>query len=375
MKITVVGPTYPYKSGISHFTTILVGKLRQEHGADSIDFINWQRQYPGFLYPVDPIDTTSKQTIQEANVRLLDFYNPLSWIKTARRIKAHGSQRLIITWVSMAQTPPYLGLLLAVKAMTKARVTFLCHNVLPHDPHWFEKPFNKLMFRLADDFIVHSQGDAKDLAQLAPGKPYRLGFHPTYDDFNTGQHYDSDAIKQELGLKPKVVLFFGFIRKYKGLKDLITAMQTVKKTTDGQTSLLIVGEFWKHDKPEYQKLVDQYGLQDDVVFVDRFVPNEEVGKYFAAADLLVAPYHSATQSGVVQMAYAFDTPVVATNVGGLPDAVQEGVSGFLCAPHAPDDLAATIAKALGYSSYDLTATKQRFTWEAYITQCGLASQP
>lgn len=373
MKLTVVGPTYPYKSGISHFTTILAGKLRSQHGSEAVDFINWRRQYPGFLYPVDPIDTESKHTFQETNVRLLDFYSPLSWWRAARRIKAGGSERLIITWVSMAQTPPYLGLLLAVRTMTKLRVTFLCHNVLPHEPHFFEKPFNKLMFRLADDFIAHSKGDADDLANLAPGKPFKLGFHPTYDDFDTGERYDAAAIRTELGLKPQVVLFFGFIRAYKGLGDLLQAMQTVKQTSGDNVSLLVVGEFWKHDKPSYEALVAKYGLQSDVVFVDRFVANEEVGKYFAVADVLAAPYHSATQSGVVQMSYAFDTPVVATTVGGLPEAVEEGVSGFLCPPHKPSQLAATISKALTYTHYDMAKTKQKFTWEAYIKVTGLDS--
>lgn len=371
MKITLVGPSYPYKSGISHFTTILAGKLRQAHGADNVDFINWKRQYPGFLYPVDPIDKDSQHKITEPNVRLLDFYNPVSWLRAAWRVRRHGSERVIVTWVSMAQTPPYLGFLLFTKTFSKARITYLCHNALPHDPYFFERPFIKLMFGLADDFIVHSKQDAAELTRLAPGKPVKVGFHPTYDEFNIGQAYDTKAIKRELGLKQNVILFFGFIRPYKGLKYLLEAMPAISKQIKGKTSLLVVGEFWKNDKPEYDALVAKLGIAGDVVFVDRFVPNEEVGKYFSVSDLLVAPYTSATQSGVIQMSYAFDTPVVATKVGGLPDAVEEGVTGFLCQPKDPADLAQAVTKALNHKTFDMAQARARFSWEAYLEVTGL----
>lgn len=373
MKITLIGPSYPFKSGISHFTTILAGALRKRHGADDVDFINWNHQYPGILYPVDPVDTDSKHTIQEPNVRLIDFYNPISWFRTAGRIRKHGTERLVVTWVSVASFPPYFGTLLLVRLFTKARVTFLCHNALPHDPLFFELFFMKLLFRFADDFIVHAKAEAAELSKLASGKPVAVGFHPNYDDFNTGLQYDVAATKQELGLGAKdgkVVLFFGYIRPYKGLKYLIQSMPKVRAAA-GDVTLLIVGEFWKKNKPEYDALVAEQGLADSVVFVDRFVPNEEIGKYFAVADVLAAPYVSATQSGVVQMSYSFDTPVVATRVGGLPEVIDEGVSGFLCEPQDPDSLADALVKALRHDGYDMAATRTRFSWESYIAATGL----
>lgn len=372
MKITLVGPSYPYKSGISHFTTILAGKLRQAHGAEAVDFINWKRQYPGFLYPLEQTDKDSKHVLREDNLRLLDFYNPISWIRAGWRVRTQKSDRLVITWVTSVQTPHYLVLVWTAKLFSKARVTLLCHNVLPHDPMFFEKAFTRIMFKFADDFIVHSTEDANDLKKLAPGKPMRIGFHPTYDDFNTGQTYDAKQLKQELGLRDQVIIFFGFIRPYKGLKYLIEAMPRIDKQTAGKTSLLVVGEFWNKNKPEYEEQARQLGVADNVIFVDRFVANEEVGKYFSLADLLVAPYVSATQSGVVQMAYAFDTPVVATKVGGLPEAVDEGVSGFLCPPEDPKALGDTVVKALAYDRYDMASAKARFSWESYLSVAGLS---
>lgn len=372
LKMTMVGPTFPFKSGISHFTTILADKLRAHH---DVDFINWQRQYPALLYPVDPVvDPDSTQVIKTESVRLLDFYNPISWWRAAWRVRQHKSERLIITWVSVAQSPPYLGLIFFSRLLTRARVTFLCHNVLPHDPMFFERFLLKIMYRLPDDFIVHSRQDAKDLAGIVPKKPVAIGFHPTYDEFNTGANYDVAQLKSELGLQPKVVLFFGFIRKYKGLQYLVEAMRRVADQTDNKTSLLVVGEFWKKNKPEYEALVKKHGLTDRVVFVDRYVANEEIGKYFAVADILAVPYTSATQSGVVQMGFAFDTPVVATAVGGLPEAVDEGKTGFLCPPADPAALADSLIKALNYKSFDMAVAKSRFSWESYIETTGLTGQ-
>lgn len=371
MKYTLVGPTFPFKSGISHFTTILADNLRKEH---TVDFINWRRQYPGLLYPVDPVvSPDSTQVLKTESVRLLDFYSPVSWVRAAWRVRKHGSDRVIVTWVSVAQTPPYAGFLLATKFLTRARITFLCHNPLPHDPLFFEKFFIHIMFRFADDFIVHSKGDAQDVQKIVPGKAIRVGFHPSYDEFNTGATYDVDGIKHDLGLPSdgKVVLFFGFIRKYKGLQYLIEAMEQVSKQTNGAVSLLIVGEFWKKNKPEYDALVTKHRLDGRVVFVDRYVANEEIGRYFAVSDILAVPYTSATQSGVVQMGFAFDTPVVASKVGGLPEAIDEGKTGFLCEPANSKSLAGTIVKALSYNGYDMSVAKARFSWQSYIDVTGL----
>ncbi len=369
MRYTLIGPTFPYKSGISHFTTILADNLRKQH---TVDFINWKRQYPGFLYPVDPVvDPASTQILKTEAVALLDFYNPISWFRAGWRVRKHKSDRVIITWVTSVQSPVYIMTILAIRLFSRSPVTFLCHNVVPHDPMFFEKFLTKITFRFGNDFIVHSTQEAADLAEIAPGKPVKIGFHPTYDEFNTDATYDAIQIKHELKLQEKVVLFFGFIRKYKGLDTLIESMVEVAKQTDDKTSLLVVGEFWKKNKPVYDALVAKHGLEDRIVFVDRYIANEEIGKYFSVADVLAVPYTSATQSGVVQMGFAFDTPVVATRVGGLPEAIDEGKTGFLCEPSDPKSLADTLVKALRYDSYDMSIAKARFSWESYIDVTGL----
>jgi len=362
MRLSVIGPTYPYKGGISQFTTLLVKILRQRN--NRVDFMSWNHQYPAFLYPVEQKDTASKQNISVDSAPVLNFYNPFSWIRGAWRVKRHQSDRLIITWITIAHAPVYLVLVGLVRVLTGCRVTHLCHNVISHEPTFADKLLTKLCFGMAHDFIVHSQQDATDLRRLVGDKPITVAFHPTFEVVSPDAMYDVGKLKRQLKLKKHVLLFFGYVRAYKGLDGLLKSLPAiVAKKPD--TSLLVVGEFWQHDKPTYEALVRELHMEDHVVFVDGYVPNEAIERYFAVADLMVAPYVSATQSGVVQMAYAFDTPVVATRVGGLPDAIDEGVSGMLCPPQNTKKLAETTLRALDYRKFDVAKTKQRFSWQHY----------
>ena len=360
-RYAVIGPTYPFKGGISHFTTILVKQLRQ---AGDVDFITWKRQYPGFLYPVDQKDTASKQVVKADALSLLDFYNPFTWVRTARRVMKVRPSELILTWVTPVQAPIYVTIAWLVRRMSPTRVVLLCHNALPHERKFYDTPLSRLMFKNCDRFIVHSEDDRGEVAQYAGDKQITKAFHPVFDEFNTGRAYDVDLIKSQLRLRNKVLLFFGYIRPYKGLKYLIEAMPAIK-AAHPDVSLLVVGEFWSKDKPEYVGLVNDLGLQDDVVFVDHYVPNEEVGKYFAVCNALVAPYVSASQSGVIQMAYAFDKPVVATRVGGLSEVVQEGVTGLLVTPKSSEAIAVGSLRALDMPLSGTVDAKRRFGWANY----------
>lgn len=319
MKITVIGPTHPYKGGISHFTTILVRELRKKH---QVDFISWKRQYPAFLYPVELKDTESKQPIKEDAIFLLDFLNPITWFQTVSEIKKNKSEKLILTWVSPISAPIYFIISALTKFLTKTEIIYICHNVLPHEGTQVDKPLAKLALSLGQTFIVHARDDKKILENLVKNKRIILSFHPIYNVFNTGKKYDVKKIKKELKLKEKVLLFFGYIRPYKGVKYLIEAMPDILKTFP-DLSLLVVGEFWSKDKQSYLDLVKELNLEKDVVFVTKYIPNEEVGKYFSVADVTVFPYTSATQSGTIQVARAFNKPVISTLVGGLKDVFKD----------------------------------------------------
>jgi glycosyltransferase involved in cell wall biosynthesis len=364
MKFSVIGPTYPYKGGVSHFTTIFVNELRKKH---RVDFISWKIQYPKFLYPVEQKDTTSKQTIKANAVFLLNFYNPASWLSVANRIRSQEVEKLIITWVTPVQAPIYATICLLVKLTTKTKIVYLCHNSLPHEPKFYDKFLTKLAFKFGDEFIAHSTEDKKAIEKLTKNKLVIKAFHPIYDEFNNGKKWNTKKVRQELDLKKNVLLFFGYIRPYKGLKYLIQAIPEILRSNPN-TSLLVVGEFWSKDKPEYIRMVNELKLGNNVKFVDQYVPNEEVGKYFSVADIVVCPYISATQSGIIQMAYAFNKPVIATSVGGIPDVVVPEESGYLIPPNSTKRIA--LATNSFYSQpikrEKLMNIKKSFGWPQYI---------
>ncbi len=364
MNITVIGPTYPYKGGISHFTTLLVQNLRKEH---KVDLISWKRQYPSFLYPVALKDTQSKIPIKTEARFLLDFFNPFSWIQAVFDIKKNNADLLILAWASPIQAPIYFVICFLTKSLTKTKILYICHNVLPHENKFYDKALIKMAFMYADSFIVHSSDDKKILEGLVKNKEIKKGFLPLYDIFQKAKSYDIKKIKQDLGLKEKVLMFFGYIRPYKGLEYLIQAMPEILKKYP-ETSLLSVGEFWSKDKPKYIELINTLHLEKNIVFIDTYVPNEELGKYFAVSDVVVLPYISATQSAAIQTAYAFDKPVISTPVGGLKDVMKEGVTGYIIKSENSEDIVEKVEKF--YSSWKLSNEYKKFisqfSWSNYL---------
>jgi glycosyltransferase involved in cell wall biosynthesis len=367
MNIAVIGPTYPYKGGISHFTTLLVQNLRKEH---KVDFISWKRQYPAFLYPVELKDTQSKNPIKTDADFILDYMNPVTWIQAVNKIKRQNPKKLIITWVSPIQAPIYAIIASLIKRYTKIEVIYLCHNVLPHEPSKADTPLAKLALSKGDSFIVHSEQDKNILEKLVPNKKIILGFHPTYDVFNTGKHYDVNKIKEELNLKKRVLLFFGYIRPYKGLKYLIEAMpDIIKKNPD--TSLLIAGDFWSKDKQSYFDLVNKLGIEKNVVFETKYVADEEVGKYFTISDIIIFPYTSATQSGTMQIATAFNKPIISTSVGGLKDFIKDDHNIITINSKDSKDIADKVLMFYKSKQKSLLNSKNTKTWDEYINRIEL----
>jgi glycosyltransferase involved in cell wall biosynthesis len=227
----------------------------------------------------------------------------------------------------------------SVRRLTPARVIFICHNVLPHERHVWDAALARLTLSQGDGFIVHSEDDKGQLGNLVPRARVRRAGHPAYNTFPPGP--DAVTAKARLGLKGPIALFFGFVRPYKGLRTLLQALPLVLNHIP--LHLLIVGEFWE-DRADYERIIAEHHLADHVTIVGHYVPNEELGLYFAAADVVVLPYESATQSGVVQVAYGYKKPVISTRVGGLPEAVYDGETGLLVSPRD----AAALAEAIVY---------------------------
>jgi len=329
MRIALIGPAYPFRGGISHYTTLLYRELKKRH---DVRLFSFKRQYPSILYPGKEDKDFSGSAICEPGAQpVLDSINPVTWITTAYRVRRFAPDLTLLPWWVSFWTPHYVVTCSLLKVLSKSKIAFLCHNVHSHDGGMFDRLCTRLTLRRGDAFLVHTIEDERRLARLFPGKPTVRADHPTYDMFRIRNLSRNDA-RAELGISGNVMLFFGFIRPYKGLRYLLEAMPLILKKVD--VTLLVAGEFWNNEE-ELRSLVERLGIADHVRFDARYVPNEAVEAYFAASDLVVLPYIEATGSGIVQTAYAMGLPVLATRVGGLPDVVEHGRTGYLVEKRNP----------------------------------------
>jgi len=325
MALAVVGLSFPFRGGIAHYSTLLVRSLRRRY---PVEFITFRRQYPELLFPGKTQYDESSNPIVEANDPLIDSIGPLSWWRTARRLQQLSPDLIVFNWWHPFFGLAYGAIVQLLPRVLRSRVCFLCHNVFPHERTLPERLLCGFAFRHVSRFIVHSEEDKQKLLGLKPGAQALRNCHPVYSQFSQTQAVDKLAARERLGLPRdrNVVLFFGLIRPYKGLNHLIAAMPEVLREVD--CGLLVAGEFYD-DKAKYTSLVEQLDLGLRVRIEDKYIPNEDVHLYFEAADVVVLPYVEASQSGIVPIAYAFNTPVISTRVGGLPEAVMEGKTGFL----------------------------------------------
>lgn len=363
MKIVLVGPTYPYRGGIAHYMTLLCRALRRNH---DVRFISFRRQYPRLLFPGKTDRDLSREPLKIDNVDyILDSMNPLTWIQVVQSIKEHKPEKIVIPWWVAFWAPQFLSIVSLVKRNLRTEIVFICHNVVEHERHRIKAVASRIVLSKAGRIIVHSREDALKLrALLGSGIEIVTAFHPSYGDLS-GTRYTKEEARERLGLRDNVLLFFGFVRQYKGLHVLLDAMSEVVK--EKAVTLLIVGEFW-NSKQSYLDRIRRNGISANIRIVDEYVPNEEIGIYFAASDLVVQPYISASGSGICQIAYGFDRPVIATSVGSLPEVVRDGVNGRLVGPSDPRSLALAIVKSLEPNTLDrLTMNakeiKQEFSWE------------
>jgi glycosyltransferase involved in cell wall biosynthesis len=363
-KIAVVGLTYPYRGGIAHYSSLFVRALRQRH---EVLFLTLCRQYPKILFPGVSQFDFSDQTLTEEGEPIVDSLNPFSWIKTARKLNREQPDLIIFQWWHPFFTFAFGSIVRLLDKSMQDRVCFLCHNVLPHESSPMQALLTRYSFNKARYFIVHSTPDRQQLESLRPGATIRQGVHPTYSEFASLSSISRAAARQELGLPAdaNVVLFFGLVRKYKGLHYLIEAMELLPASSNCR--LLITGEFYD-DKSPYVESIAARGLEDRVDVVDQYIPNEKVAMYFRAANVVALPYVSATQSGIVQIAFGLDRPVITTNVGGLPEAVDDGRTGFIVEPESAQQLAAAIVRFFesdAESTFKSAIRQQskRFDWD------------
>lgn len=321
--IVLIGPVYPYKGGIAHYTCLLYREMAKVH---NVEMISYKMQYPKFLYKKEQKDFSNDMFRIEKAKFLLNTANPVNIFCLGRKIRKRCPDMVIMQWWHPYFAPCYW--ILGKVFGSRIRKVFICHNVFPHERFGMDRLLTRMALKQGDAFIVHSKSDGQDLLTIKKDAVFCYNPHPTYHAFKM-KNLSKEQARVMLGLSQdeKVLLFFGFVREYKGLCHLLQAMPAIKGALNG-VRLMIVGSFGD-DKESYMKIILSRGIADCVDVVDGYTPDDEVEKYFAACDLVVLPYESATQSGIVQIAYGFEKPVIVTNVGGLPDVVEDGKTGYV----------------------------------------------
>lgn len=364
MKVTLIGPVYPYKGGISHYTGLMYKALSQKH---AVKMVSYKLQYPKLLFKKEQRDYSNDSFKVDETQFLINTANPLNWITSAFKLRKMDAELIIMQWWHPYFAPCYYVM---SKILKKKKILFVCHNVFPHERFPMDKFLCKLVLRQGDYFVVQSHLDEADLLTVCPYAKYIVTPHPTYSVFNMTNMSKGDARgKLNINAKTPTMLFFGFVREYKGLKYLLKAMPHVKKRVS-DIQLWIVGDFGE-DKGEYLKLIEENDITESVKVVEGYIPDKEVEKYFAATDLVVLPYVSATQSGIVQIAYGFEKPVIVTNVGGLPDVVDNQKTGYIVEKENDKELAETIIAFFENANKEEFANNiknkaEEFTWETMV---------
>ncbi len=366
MRIGVVGPAHPYRGGIAQFLAVLCSELNaRDH---TLGVFNFTRQYPSFIFPGKAQTTDSAPAISVESKRTVDSMNPLTWFRTFGALRAFKPDVVLFSWWTPFFAPCFWTIAFLLRRVAKVPVVYVCHNVVPHERRLVDVPLTKLALGESDFLVLLSRQSESELKDLLPKSRYTVLYHPRYSFF-LKPGLTRRRAREELRVAGKALLFFGYVRPYKGLGVLLDAFGMFA-ARDDEARLLVVGEFYE-DRGPYEARIDRLGLGDRVTIIDRYVPDEEVPYYFLAADLLVLPYLSATQSGVIQIAQSFGLPVVTTNVGGLPEVVEEGKTGFLVPPGDPEALAAAVGRYFegGWRERmapNLERAAERFSWAPVV---------
>jgi glycosyltransferase involved in cell wall biosynthesis len=341
-KIVIIGPAYPYRGGNSLYVSSVYTILKDHF---DVSVVNFSLLYPSLFFPgTTQKDTSEKQIYQIPSERIINSINPVTWFKAAKYIKSLKPDIVIFDWWNPFFGPALFTISKLIKRVLKNKIIFITENVISHEGRYIDKVLTKIGLKNASSFIVLSDVVEKDITDYSKGRNVFKSALPVYDCYMMDNNPDLQKIKNQLGFNADdiIILFFGYVRKYKGLNVLIDAMQEIS-SFDKKIKLLIVGEFY--DFPDkYYSQIDNLKLKNNIKVIQKFVPNEDVGNYYSIADLVVLPYLSATQSGVLNIAYGFRKPVLVTNVGGLGEDVIEGKTGFIVESGKPEAIANGIYK-------------------------------
>ena len=367
MRIGIVGTTWPYRGGLAAFNERLAQQFIAE--GHEVEIFTFTLQYPDFLFPGKTQYSDAPKPANLSIQRTVNSINPFTWFKTARALKKAGIELLVIKfWIPLMA--PCLGTIARLARRRGIQVVSVLDNVIPHEPHFWDKWLIRYFIRSIDRFVAMSESVKEDCLKFLPAaqkERVTLSPHPLYDNF--GEAVEKETARRELGLPTDktLLLFFGFIRDYKGL-DLL--MRAYSKAYSQQLLLVVAGEFYNNAQ-QYKDLEAELHLEGKIAWHTNFIPDDRVRYYFSAADLIVQPYKTATQSGVTQIAYHFEKPMLVTDVGGLAEIVPDGKVGYVCEVNE-----ASVADALcRFAAIDATKRdalfrkniqqeKQKYAWSA-----------
>lgn len=366
--IIIVGPAYPLRGGLATYNQLLATKL-QEQG-HSVRIVTFSLQYPNILFPGK---TQYSTDIKPENIEIevsLNSVNPLNWLSLGNTLRKEKPD-LVIFRYWMPFMGPSLGTLGRIIRKNKhTKVVTIADNIIPHEKRFFDTPFTKYFVNSCDGFVTMSESVLEDLKQFDSTKPVAYNPHPMYESF--GPQLDKADARKKLGLAEngKYLLFFGFIRKYKGLDILLRAFAD-KRIQESGIKLIIAGEYY--DKPEeYQAIIEEHGLKKALVQANDFIPDSEVSTYFSAADMVVQTYKTATQSGVTQIAYYYHNPMLVTDVGGLAELVPHNKVGYATSTDIKEIADAILDfyenKREAEFVENIKTERLRFTWESMIAK-------
>ena len=364
MKITILGPAHPYRGGLASIMEIMARTFQRR--GDEVDIKTFTLQYPSLLFPGESQTVATPPPADLRICRCVNTMNPLNWVRVGRRIRRERPDFVLMKYWTPFMAPCFGTIARISRGNGHTKVLCQIDNVEPHEHHLTDKPFNRYYLHSVDGFVYMSEQVHSELRAYSDA-PALFSPHPLFENF--GERVERSEACVRLGLDPanRYVLFFGLIRDYKGLDLLLDAWAQLRRAgrTEGRR-LIVAGEFYTAREPYLNRIADN-GLQDEVLLHDRFIPDDDVKYYFSAADFVVQPYKTATQSGVTQIAYQFCVPMVVTKVGGLAEIVPDGRVGYVCEP-TPEGVAGAIERmyegdTLQRFRENCVEERRRFSWE------------
>lgn len=325
MNIVIIGTAHPFRGGLASFNERLAAEFQTQ--GDTVQIYTFTLQYPNIVFPGKTQYSNSPAPTHLSIQATINSINPFSWVRTGKLIGNSQPDLVICPYWLPFMSPALSTILKGIRKRSNCKILSLVHNMIPHEPRFGDRQLSQYFVNQVDAFVTLSKSVKEDVQQFSQNQPIAYIPHPIYDNY--GPIETKVTAREYLGLpiNERYILFFGFIRQYKGLDLLIRAMAN-PAIKDHHIKLIIAGEYYG-DQPYYEGLMKELGVEDAIIKKTEFIPNEEVRYYFSAADLVVQPYKTATQSGISQLCYHFEKPMVVTNVGGLSEIVPDGKAGYV----------------------------------------------